>query len=271
MTVLKANSVFLGTILIVDDDGEFREEFRELLFEYNVLEASNGRDATEILRRANDVNVVVLDVNMPGPSGIDILKSIKKSDPGIGVIILTGHSTKDVAIDALKGQADDYIEKPMHPAKIKEVIEKILERKAGTGEIDALDVRGKVEKAKWFVKRNCLKKTTLRETARSVCLSGKYLSRVFKEQTGENYKDYKLKIKFSKAKELLRAGGCNIDQIAEKLGYENTESFIRQFKKLTSCTPSVYRKKNRRKIKIQTASLEKPTVRARAKSPHKIV
>ena len=247
MTALKSDPIFSTTVLIVDDDREFREEFKELLSEYNVIEASDGREAMAVLRRANDISVVVLDVNMPGLDGIDVLKSLKKTDPDLGIIILTGHSTKDVAIGALKGQADDYIEKPMHPAKIKEVIEKILERNAGAEDINALDIRGKVEKAKWFIERNCFKKTTLRETARSVCLSGKYLSRVFKEETGENFNDYKLKIKFNKAKSLLRSGGCNVDQIAEKLGYENTESFVRQFKKLTFCTPSAYRKAKRQK------------------------
>ncbi|OGX17327.1 MAG: hypothetical protein A3K83_01290 [Omnitrophica WOR_2 bacterium RBG_13_44_8b] len=233
-------------ILIVDDDPEFRSELKDYLEDYQVMEASDGRGALELLSRANEIGVVILDVSMPGVSGTEILKEIKKTDPGLGIIILTGHSSKDVAIEALKGHADDYIEKPPDIPRIKESIERLLEKKDGTGETGAMDIRGKVEKVKRFIERNCYKKITLQDASQSVCLSPKYLSRIFKQYTRKGFSEYKLGIKINKARMLLEKTGYNINQISDKLGYENAESFIRQFKNLTHNTPTEYRRKIRK-------------------------
>lgn len=230
-------------ILIVDDDEAFRSEFKELFDEYDVVEASDGRSALRLLKPANDIGLILLDVNMPGISGIEVLKEIKKTDPDVGIIILTGYSSKDIAIKALKAHADDYIEKPIDLNKTKEIIEKTLENKRGEKGINTGDILGKIEKVKSFIERNCYKKTSLTDVSKAVCLSPKYLSRIFKKSTGMNFIEYKLKIKMEKAKELLVRTGYNVNQIAEKLGYENTESFIRQFNKLTGLTPTEYRRK----------------------------
>jgi two-component system response regulator YesN len=230
-------------ILVVDDDAEFRSELKDYLEDYEILEASDGREALRLLSRANEIGVVILDVNMPGLSGTDCLKEIKRTDPNLGIIILTGHSSKDVAIEALKGHADDYIEKPLDIPNIKQAIEKLLEKREGETDIVATDIKAKIEKVKRFIERNCYKKITLNDAASSICLSPKYLSRVFKQHTKRGFNDYKLSLKINKAKGLLEKTGYNINQISDKLGYENAESFIRQFKNHTKCTPTEYRKK----------------------------
>ena len=122
-------------------------------------------------------------------------------------------------------------------------MERLLGKRRGEGDINSLDLKAKIEKVKHFVQRNCYKKVTLEAAARIVCLSPKYLSRVFKEYAKEGFTDYKLAVKIEAAKDLLKKSGYNINQIAEKLAYENTESFIRQFKKLCKHTPSAFRKK----------------------------
>lgn len=233
-------------ILIVDDDKEFRAELKECLGGYEIYEAANGGEALDLLGRAHEIDLVILDIKMPGPSGLDILSEIKKRDPEMGIMMLTGYSTKDTAIEALKSKADDYMEKPPDPEELRHIIEKILEKKRGAGDLGQAGLGDKIEKTRRFVARNCFKKTGLEEAARAVCLSPKYLSRVFRERTGENFVTYRIKVKMEKAKELLCSGGTNISQIAYRLGYENPESFIRQFKKLTKSTPSQYRKRRKR-------------------------
>ncbi|MGD9403185.1 MAG: response regulator, partial [bacterium] len=113
-------------VLLVDDDDEFREEFCDFLCDYNVVQASCGEEALEVLRRPNEIDVVILDVVMPGLSGTEVLKIIKAENPGLGVVILTGQGTKRTVIDALKGRADDYIEKPVDIPKAVEIIERLL-------------------------------------------------------------------------------------------------------------------------------------------------
>lgn len=229
-------------ILIVDDDEDFRKEFQEMLEGYNVIEASNGHEALKLLKRANEISLIILDVMMPGLNGIEVLKEMKKMDPDLGIIISTGYSSKDVAIEALKSRADDYIEKPFDIEKVKKIIDKVLESKKGKDVMDSNGIKGKIEKVKRFTERNCFKKISLKEAADVAFLSQKYLSRVFKQITGMNFSGYKLKVKIEKSKELLKKTDYNINQISDKLGYENTESFIRQFKKLVGRTPTEYRK-----------------------------
>lgn len=228
-------------ILIVDDDAEFRQELCDFLDDYQVIEAPSGNECLKILKRANEINLVILDVRMPGLSGTEVLEEIKKIDPDLGIIILTGYSSKDVAIEALKGHADDYVEKPVDPQRLKETIEALLAKRRGEPDIMACDTKGKIEKIKRFTLRNRFKKTTLKEAASCVYLSPKYLSRLFKQVTGESFSNYRLTIKMDAAKGLLQKTGYNINQISDKLGYQNTESFIRQFKIRTRLTPAEYR------------------------------
>jgi two-component system, response regulator YesN len=231
-------------ILLVDDDKSFRSEFRDFFDDYAIVEASNGEQALELLKRPNEIDLVILDVMMPGIRGTKVLQEIKRKYPELNIVILTGYSSKDVAVEALKGKADDYLEKPLNIDKTKEIIENLLNSKdvlsAGKNGIE-----GKIERAKCFAERNYHKKLRLKDTAETICLSPKYLSRIFRQTTGMGFSDYKLDIKIKKAKELLRRTEYNIDQISEKMGYQNSESFIRIFKKLTGATPTQYRKDGR--------------------------
>ena len=236
-------------LLLVDDDREFREEFAESLSDYEIIQADSGQEALRLLSRANEIDLVIMDVFMPGLSGTEVLKQIRNNFPGLGIIILTGYSSKDIAIEALKGHADDYLEKPVDIEKAKEIIENILAAKRAPSDLSSQGIKGKIEKVKKFVERNCFKKVYLKDAARAVYLSPKYLSRIFKEITGTRFTEYRLKVKITQGMALLKKSGYNIDQIADKLGYKNTESFIRQFKKIAKLTPTEYRKVDSKKKK----------------------
>ncbi len=238
-----------NTILLVDDDPEFREEFREYFDGFEFMEAGNGKEALELLKKPNEIDLVILDVKMPGMNGLEVLSRIKEMAPEIGIIISTGYSTKDTAIEAFRNQADNYLEKPLDIEATREMIDKVLDSKKGLPDFAASDITDKIERVKYFIERNCFKKVTLEDAAAAVCLSPKYLSRVFKEQTKRGFNDYKLSVKMAQAKNLLIETGYNVNQISDRLGYENTESFIRQFKKLAKSTPSAYRRKGKHKRK----------------------
>ncbi len=230
-------------ILLVDDDIDFREELRESLMDnYRVSEAGSGEEALKIIGRPNSIDLVILDVGLPGLSGIETLIAIKSIDPSLPIIILTGQSSKDVAVDALKGRADDYIEKPFNMDQFLRIIDKMVSR--GKGPLEALKDRNKMELVKKFIERNSSKKVSLKDAAQEVSLSLKYLSRVFKEKNGQGFNEYRLKLKMDKAMELLRSRATTVSEIAFQLGYKNPESFVRIFKKKTGATPAEYRRKH---------------------------
>jgi len=100
-------------LLLVDDEKDFIESLAERLQlrDFNVKWALNGDDAIKLVRE-NEFDVIVLDVKMPGKSGIETLKEIKIINQLSQVIMLTGHATVESAIQGMKLGAYDYIMKP---------------------------------------------------------------------------------------------------------------------------------------------------------------
>jgi YesN/AraC family two-component response regulator len=224
-------------ILIVDDDREFRQELSECLQGYRVKEAQSGEEALTILKKPHAIDLVILDIIMPQHSGLETLKAIKAIDPQMTIVMLTGQSTKDSAIQALKGHADDYIEKPFDVARLLATVQRLLESK----QKNILAHLSKMEKVKQYLQRNLDKKIGLKDLSQEINLSPKYISRLFKERVGIGLSDFRLKIRMDKAEELLGSSGSSIEDISRQLGYRNPESFIRMFEKMYKRTPTQYR------------------------------
>jgi DNA-binding NtrC family response regulator len=100
-------------LLLVDDEKDFIESLAERLQlrDFDVKTALNGDDAIKLVSE-NEFDVIILDVKMPGKSGIETLKEIKKLNQLSQVIMLTGHATVESAIQGMKLGAYDYIMKP---------------------------------------------------------------------------------------------------------------------------------------------------------------
>lgn len=230
-------------ILLVDDDKIFREEFMECFCGYGFIQAADGNEALKILKKPNEIDLVIMDVRMPGIDGLSLLEKIKEIASDVGTIIVTGYSSKETILRALRGKADDYIEKPFDIEKARAVIEKVLNIKKDGYRNDAADTAGKIEHVKRFLSRNSSRKVSLKDAADAVCLSPKYLSRIFQEHEETGFNEYKLGLKMAEARNLLEQTAYNVNQISDRLGYQDTESFVRQFKKTTGQTPAGYRKK----------------------------
>lgn len=237
-------------LLLVDDDGDFREEFCGAFEDYEIAQAADGETALALLKKPNAIDLVLLDVMMPGLRGTDVLAEIKTLKPDMKIVILTGHSTKDIAVEALKNRADEYIEKPIDVKETREIIVRMLGEKDSEGIPDTGNISAKIAKVKKFIERNYDKKVSLDDAAAHTGLSPKYLSRVFEDEAGMGFSDFKAGVKIKKAKEFLKQG-YNINQISDKLGYQNSESFIRTFKKLAGSTPAEYRRINMAAKKIK--------------------
>jgi DNA-binding NtrC family response regulator len=121
----------LAKVLLVDDEREFVAILTQRLTKRNcsVTFAHNGKDALAQLEEDKDIEVVILDAKMPGVDGIETLKLIKEKWPLVEVIMLTGHSTIDSAINAIKLGAYDYILKPIEMEELVSKIEKAACRK----------------------------------------------------------------------------------------------------------------------------------------------
>jgi DNA-binding NtrC family response regulator len=118
-------------ILLVDDEKEYVETLAERLRTrgFHVTEAFSGDEAVEKLKEYN-FDVTVLDVKMPGMSGIEALDEIKKLKPLTEVLMLTGHGTIETAIEGMKKGAYDYLLKPCKMDHLLEKINGAYERKS---------------------------------------------------------------------------------------------------------------------------------------------
>jgi two-component system nitrogen regulation response regulator GlnG len=135
-------------VLIVDDEESVRWVLKKAL-EKEGLEAVLARDATEAFSRLQegDIAVVLMDIRMPGMSGLDALEKIQKEGRNISVIIMTAQSTMQNAIEAMRRGAYDYITKPFDLDEVSILVKKALDVKHLSEEVDTLkaEVREKYE------------------------------------------------------------------------------------------------------------------------------
>jgi nitrogen regulation protein NR(I) len=116
----------MQTILIVDDDKSIRYSLKRMMEgKYSILTAQNGEEALERVKESFP-DLILMDIKMPGRSGIDVLREIKLIDPKSPVIIMTAYGTTETAIEAMKYGAFDYILKPFPIPQMKGLVEKAL-------------------------------------------------------------------------------------------------------------------------------------------------
>ncbi len=104
----------MSAILVIDDEPGIRTTVKDILVDegYDVLTAEDGISGLEILKR-DSIEVVILDVWLPRMGGIDVLKAIKADYPAVETIVVSGHASIDMAVNAVKLGAFDFIEKPL--------------------------------------------------------------------------------------------------------------------------------------------------------------
>ena len=111
-----------SVVLVVDDEPGVRESLRFLLSpSYRVLTVSSGEDALATLR-TEPVDVVLLDLSMPGIGGVETLGKIREIDDVVEVVIITGYGSYQSALEALRLRAFDYITKPLDSARVQSAV-----------------------------------------------------------------------------------------------------------------------------------------------------
>ena len=124
-----------SNILVVDDEMGPRESLKMILNPYyNVLVADRGAQAIEMLK-GHQVDLVTLDLKMPGLTGINVLEKVKAHDPDIEAIIITGYGSLDTAIEGLRLGAFDYISKPFDVNHILSLVRRGLERRTAKAKL----------------------------------------------------------------------------------------------------------------------------------------
>ena len=119
------------TLLIVDDAKPFLDVMKRRLSKrlFSVMTAQSGQEALEILSENPDIEVVVLDIKMPGMNGIQTLKEIKRRCPSVEVVLLSGHASFESALEGMRLGAFDHLTKPCDLEELAAKIEQARTRK----------------------------------------------------------------------------------------------------------------------------------------------
>jgi two-component system invasion response regulator UvrY len=116
-------------VLIADDHAVFRRGLRETLAEFffkvTFGEAKTAQETVELVRR-HDWDVVILDISMPGKSGLDVLDDLRRLRPRLPILLLSMHPEEQFARRALKAGAAGYLTKESVPEELKEAVRKVV-------------------------------------------------------------------------------------------------------------------------------------------------
>ena len=245
-------------ILIVDDDSGYAESLSDA---YRVVTAQTGRVAVERVKRRSDIDLAVIEYRLSDMSGIDVMKEIKDIEPSVLVIIATAYGDEDVAVEAFRSGARDYLKKPFSVSELSTKIDFYLalrhadkqRRKnilpgsvtpALPGKAPATVTPSqyhKIQQAVRFINDNYRTDISLDAVSWEVGMSPSHFSRIFRKVMGLSYQEYLNSRRITKAKNLLRTSPQSVTEIAVSLGFADPTGFGRIFKKLTKQTPSAYR------------------------------
>jgi two-component system NtrC family response regulator len=118
----------MDTVLIVDDEKNYLVVLEALLAPegYEIMTADNAQAALRLIEDA-DLDLVITDMKMPGMSGMELLEASKRRKPELPVIMMTAYGTIEMAVEAMKKQAYDYITKPFQNEELKLTVQKALQ------------------------------------------------------------------------------------------------------------------------------------------------
>ncbi len=130
-----------GKVLIVDDEPSVRRSLHSTLLSlgFDIGEASSGEEAIEICRIVK-YDAVLLDINMPGKSGIETCAELRKMRPRLAILIVSVNDDYDRRVQALEAGADDYVTKPFHMRELTARIRASLRRTRMTSPVEMEDV-----------------------------------------------------------------------------------------------------------------------------------
>jgi DNA-binding NtrC family response regulator len=114
-------------VLIVDDEPIVRESIRDWLKDagYEVYTAESGEEALTLIEK-QDFGIIVIDVRLPGKTGIKVLSEVKQQRPQIKSIVITAYPSAELAAEAMKLGAVDYLIKPVNPDDLEHLIRETL-------------------------------------------------------------------------------------------------------------------------------------------------
>ena len=250
-------------ILVAEDEPIERKALCKKLREHlgercQVLEAKNGREAVELFGQHRP-QVAILDIEMPGLSGLEAARRIRQSGNPCIILFLTAFDKFSYAREAISLRALDYLLKPYDEKELILSVEEALylydhrREDKGTqvlsGELSApreedhttLRLSQVREAIDTYIRDHYAEELSMQDVARVMNYSDAYFCKLFKQCFKVNFSAWLNEFRVEKAKEMLRDTRHSVREVSLACGYADANYFARVFKRVTGKTPSEYR------------------------------
>lgn len=254
-------------LLMVNDERLIAESMKAdiLWSEYGIDQVYLAFGAAEAKSLLLDVpvDILLLDIEMPGENGISLLRWVRAQGMNIECIFLTCHANFEYAREAVKMGCQDYILMPAREEEIGASVRRVVERILNTKDAKRLQEYGKqwvnhqkdevreqqeigkrskadlVADAQAYIMENlCSETLSVNEVAAHLYLTPIYMSRIFKQEKGISMSQFIIQEKMVLARRLLAESGLNANAVAIKVGYPSYPHFSTMFKKHFGYSPS---------------------------------
>jgi two-component system, response regulator YesN len=248
------------TFVVAEDEDRMRDYLARKTAELDPnLEcagtAADGEEAVELVERYLP-DLLITDIKMPVLGGLELVERIRRTNPDLRILIVSGYSEFEYARRAIELGVDDYILKPVEVPALQETLRKIRIRlEASAGSVDAefgLDRIGSREQdladsVALYLKENYRLPYSLERLAARFGCKAAYLLRLYRRIKGCTPTQDLIRLRIEKAKRLLAGHPLlEVKQVAAAVGYEDALYFSRLFKKETGQNPTTFRDSMRR-------------------------
>lgn len=234
-------------LLIADDEENILNGMRKFIesrmtvFE-QVYCALDGQEALDIIYRHHP-DIMLLDVQMPGKNGLDVMKEAKDAGVCPKTIILSGYDSFSYAQQALRYGAIDYLLKPCRSTEILEKLEAAAKMLTGQKEKRKKETEGNylVSAAREYMQEHLAEELNLTNVAEYIGISPSYLSTLFSQQLQCCFTDYLNQLRIDCACQYMHDKRMKIYEIAYKVGFHDEKYFSKVFRKVTGVSPAIIR------------------------------
>ena len=243
------------TFVVAEDEERMRDYLARKTAELDrnlecAATAADGEEAVELVERYLP-DLLITDIKMPVLGGLELVERIRRTNPELRVVIVSGYSEFEYARRAIELGVDDYILKPIDVENLREILRRVRIRlEASAGAVDAefgLDMIGarEAELARMvevYLQENYRRPYSLERLAGSFGCKPAYLLRLYRKVTGRTPTQDLIRLRIEKARRLL-AGHPHLEikQVAAAVGYDDALYFSRLFKKETGLNPSAFK------------------------------
>lgn len=251
-------------VLIAEDELIERKVLRKTINKYlgeicTIAEAKNGREALALFETEHP-QIAVLDIQMPGLTGLEVAARIRKTELPCAILFLTAYDHFDYARQAITVHAMDYILKPYNEKELVASLEEAIRvydwllanppkspkapapQESLAAEVDAGRRTSLIrEDIEGYIHSHFADDLSMQDVARAMNYSDAYFCKLFKQCFKVNFSTYLNEYRVEKAKELLTTTRSSIKDISVSCGYTDSNYFARVFRRITGMTPSEYR------------------------------